>query len=80
MDAYDFIAIFAMLMTAVVVLGGGWFLLELPGKMAADRKHPQADAIRMCGWMGLATAGLFWAFAMVWVFRPLDDSKKGAST
>lgn len=80
MDIYDVIAIFALLMTAAVVLVGGWFLFELPGKMAEERKHPHADAIRMCGWMGLVTAGLFWALAMVWVFRPLDDSKKGATT
>ncbi len=79
MDVFDFIAIFALLMTAAVVLVGTWFLMELPGKMAAERKHPHADAIRVCGWMGLVTAGLFWAFAMVWVFRPMDDSKKGAS-
>jgi ABC-type Fe3+ transport system permease subunit len=79
MDVYDFIAIFSLLMTAVVVCAGGWFLLELPGKMAAERKHPQADAIRVCGWLGLMTAGLFWAFALVWVFRPFDTTTQEPS-
>ena len=37
----------------VVVLGG------LPGKIARERNHHQADAINVCGWAGLVT-GVFW--------------------
>ena len=49
----------------VVVLGG------LPGKIARQRNHPQADAIAVCGWLGLVTV-ILWPVALVWAFtRPL---------
>ena len=45
----------------VIVLGG------LPGKIARERNHVQAEAINICGWAGLLT-GVFWLFALVWAF------------
>lgn len=45
----------------VVVVGG------LPGKIARQRNHPQAEAIAVCGWAGLIT-GVFWIIALVWAF------------
>ena len=43
----------------------------LPGQIAERRGHPQADAIRVAGWLGLLTMGLLWPFALVWAFsRP----------
>ena len=46
----------------VVMLGG------LPGMIATKRGHPQADAIRVCGWMGLLTLGILWPVALVWAY------------
>ena len=43
----------------IVVLGG------LPGKIALQRGHHQAEAINICGWAGLIT-GVFWLIALVW--------------
>lgn len=37
----------------------------LPGALARKRNHPQAEAIGICGWMGLITIVL-WPLAMVW--------------
>ncbi len=43
----------------------------LPGRIAAQRHHPQADAIRIMGWLGLLTGGIVWAVALVWAYiRP----------
>ena len=58
----------------VVVLGG------LPGKIARERNHHQADAINVCGWAGLAT-GVFWLVALVWAYTkpPLDPVATSAS-
>jgi hypothetical protein len=39
---------------------GGW-----PGAIARKRNHPQAEAIGVCGWMGIITIVL-WPIAMVW--------------
>ncbi len=45
------ILLLVLAVVAAVLLGG------LPGRIAQRRDHPQADAIRMCGWMGLLTRG-----------------------
>ena len=37
----------------------------LPGAIARRRNHRQADAISVCGWMGIITIVL-WPVAMVW--------------
>ena len=37
----------------------------LPGAVARSRQHPQAEAINVCGWMGLITIVL-WPIAMIW--------------
>ncbi len=52
---------------AAVLLGG------LPGRIAQRREHPQADAIRVCGWMGLLTLGVLWPVAMVWAYLPPSE-------
>jgi hypothetical protein len=50
---------------------------SLPGAIAKSRGHPQADAINICGWMGVITIVL-WPIAMVWAhLRPA--STVGAS-
>ena len=38
---------------------------RLPGAIARQRHHPQADAISICGWMGLLTL-ILWPIALVW--------------
>ncbi|WP_256808009.1 DUF3302 domain-containing protein [Bradyrhizobium sp. Bra64] len=54
-----------------VVLGLLIFRLgRLPGDIARARHHPQADAISVCGWMGIITLVL-WPIAMVWAHLDL---------
>jgi hypothetical protein len=48
----------------------------LPGEIAKARKHPQAQAISVCGWMGIITFVL-WPVAMVWAY--LNPSRPGGS-
>ncbi len=61
----------------LVVLGllGLWVVLELgslPGKIAAEKNHPQAGAIKTLGWLGLVFGGVGWVAAMVWAnMRPV---------
>jgi hypothetical protein len=61
-----------------VLVGVGLYLAfvlgELPGKIAAQRQHPQADAIRVAGWLGLITLGVLWPFALIWAYtRPASN-------
>lgn len=78
----DFLDIFALLILTVlgVSLVGLWVLLGmLPGMIARKRKHPQADAISVCGWWGAVTLGVLSPIAYVWAYSNPNwrDSKKG---
>ncbi|TWU56320.1 DUF3302 domain-containing protein [Rubripirellula reticaptiva] len=57
-----FMIVFAILLLAFVVV-----LAALPGQIAKARKHPQSQAVNICGWVGLPT-GILWAIAMVWAY------------
>lgn len=51
----------APILVALVVYKLG----SLPGSIARSRAHPQAEAINICGWMGIITIVL-WPLALVW--------------
>lgn len=68
---YDGLQIFALiiLLTLLVTLVGIWiFLAILPGKIAKKRKHPQTEAITVCGWWGAITMGLLMPLAFIWAY------------
>src|SRR5271157_5149959 len=54
----------AFLTIAVLVLG-------LPGRIAMARKHPDADAINVMGWLGFM-AVVPWMQAFMWAFKPTN--------
>ena len=59
---------------AVIVFGFILFLiliLGLPGKIAIARKHPEADAVKLMGWVGFV-AIVPWIQALIWAFKPTD--------
>jgi len=58
----------AFVIVLIVKLG------PLPGKIARERGHPQADAIKVLGWIGVITLGLAWPIALVWAYtRPIGQ-------
>ncbi len=72
-----FLIVFALIALGVVVL-----IAALPGQIARSRHHPQADAINVCGWLGLPT-GILWVVAMVWAFlrtNPSGSTQANASS
>ena len=65
LDVFAWVVLIVILVAALVV----WFVLAmLPGRIARQRGHPQADAISICGWLGALAFGIFWPVAMVWAF------------
>ena len=67
----SFLDIFALFILFVLVAAavGVWVILGmLPGRIARQRKHPQADAINVCGWWGAITLGLLMPIAFVWAY------------
>jgi hypothetical protein len=73
---YFSLAILLTLIAAAVVI---WVLLGvMPGRIASDRNHPHADAIRVCGWWGVLTMGLLLPLAYIWAYsnpRWRDESE-----
>jgi hypothetical protein len=71
MTGLDYFTFVVLLVLTGAGLAGAVFLASLPGKIAADRGHPQADAIRVAGWLGLVTMGLLFPIALIWAYtRP----------
>ena len=60
------LAVLIVLLLAAVAV---WALLGmLPGKIARQRKHPQAEAITVCGWWGVLTMGILCPLAFIWAY------------
>jgi hypothetical protein len=65
LDVFALFILFVLVVAAVAV----WILLGmLPGRIARQRKHPQAEAIAICGWWGVITLGLLMPIAFIWAF------------
>lgn len=63
--------IFALVVIAVLIAAVILLVVKLgplPGKIAKERGHPQADAVNVLGWIGVVTLGLAWPFALVLAF------------
>jgi hypothetical protein len=62
-DAFDIMAfvVFGVLITSVVIIVVT--LGQLPGQIAARRGNPQAAAINVASWLGIATMGILWPIA-----------------
>ena len=66
-----FLDIFALIVMGVLRAVVIWLVVllgSMPGKIAKDRGHPQADAVNVLGWIGVITLGLAWPFALVWAY------------
>ena len=66
-------AILLIAFAALIVALGG-----LPGKIARQREHPQADAVSALGWISLFTAGVLWPVAFTWAFLRPSQSTAGS--
>ncbi len=84
LDIFAWIVLVILILTVIV---GFVTLAMLPGKIAKQREHPQAEAINVAGWFGAITFGIFWPLALIWAFTksPLQtiptsatDAKTGA--
>jgi hypothetical protein len=71
LNAWDYItfASLAVITFGLVLLA--IFILGLPGKIAIARKHPEAEAVKLMGWVGFL-AIIPWIQALIWAFKPTD--------
>lgn len=62
--------------TIRVTAVGVWAALGMmPGKIARQRNHPQADAVAVAGWWGVITMGLLLPLAFIWAYYRSSDNQ-----
>jgi hypothetical protein len=80
----DVFALVVLLVLVVAVVGVLILLGMMPGRIARQRGHPQADAISVCGWWGLITLGILLPVAWIWAYtnsgsRPTEPEQAGTT-
>ena len=68
MTALDVFALFVLFVLLASVVGIWVVLGMLPGRIARQRHHPQAQAIAVCGWWGVITLGILTPVAFIWAY------------
>ncbi|HEY6302540.1 MAG TPA: DUF3302 domain-containing protein [Terriglobales bacterium] len=68
---WDYLTFAVILALVAAFLAVAVFILGLPGRIAIARKHPDADAINVMGWLGFL-AVVPWMQAFMWAFKPTD--------
>jgi len=68
---YDYLAFVVVAVCVAGFLALAVFMLGLPGRLAIARKHPDAEAVNVMGWVGFL-AVVPWIQAFMWAFKPTD--------
>jgi uncharacterized protein DUF3302 len=68
LDIWDYLTFAVMIALIGAFLAVAVFVLGLPGRITIARKHPDADAINIMGWLGFM-AVVPWMQAFMWAFR-----------
>ena len=71
LDIWDYLTFLVILALVGAFLTIAVLVLGLPGRIAIARKHPDADAINVMGWLGFL-AVVPWMQAFMWAFKPTD--------
>jgi Protein of unknown function (DUF3302) len=70
-DFWDYVTFAAIFVIVGSFLAAAVFILGLPGRIAIARKHPEADAVNLMGWIGFL-AVVPWIQALIWAFKPTN--------
>jgi hypothetical protein len=68
---WDYVTFAALIIIGAAIAWLVVIILGLPGKIAIARKHPEADAVNLMGWIGFL-AVVPWIQALIWAFKPTD--------
>jgi hypothetical protein len=64
----DYMAIFVLVFVPGLLIYVFWMVHILPEKIAEQRGHPQADAIKTLCLLSLVFGGLLWPIAWLWAY------------
>jgi Protein of unknown function (DUF3302) len=71
LTTWDYLTFIVAIAIIGAFLAAAIFVLGLPGRIAIARKHPDAEAISMMGWLGFL-AVVPWIQAFMWAFKPTN--------
>jgi hypothetical protein len=71
LDLWDYLTFAVILALIGAFLAVAVFMLGLPGRIAIARKHPDAEAINIMGYLGFL-AVVPWMQAFMWAFKPTN--------
>jgi hypothetical protein len=69
LNVWDYLTFAVVIALVGAFLAVVVFVLGLPGRIAIARKHPDAEAINIMGWLGFL-AVVPWMQAFMWAFKP----------
>jgi hypothetical protein len=68
---WDYATFAALFIIGAAIGGVVLLILGLPGKIAIARKHPEAEAVNLMGWVGFLGV-VPWIQALIWAIKPTD--------
>jgi hypothetical protein len=68
---WDYITFLALFLCVGITLAFLVWLAGLPGRIAIARKHPDAEAVQLMGYLGFFPL-VPWIQAFIWAFKPTD--------
>lgn len=71
LDIWDYLTFLVLMLCGISFMIVLFWLAGLPGKIAIERKHPEAEAVKLMGWAGFVTV-LPWIQAFIWAYKPTD--------
>jgi hypothetical protein len=71
LDFWDYVTFAALIIIGAAIGGAFLLILGLPGKIAIARKHPEAEAVNLMGWVGFLGV-VPWIQALIWAIKPTD--------
>lgn len=66
-----------LILSIVLALYVVWFIGGMPGRVAEERNHPKAQAIKVGGWATLIFGVVGWPWVLMWAYshNPPDESE-----
>src|SRR5436309_14771639 len=66
MDAWDYVALFLLMLSITAVFYVFIYIHDLPHKIAKERDHPHVEAIHVAEWLALFTLEALWPLVFMW--------------
>src|SRR5271169_2200224 len=71
LNFWDYLTFLVIMALVGAFLAIAVFVLGLPGRIAIARRHPDAEAVNLMGWLGFL-AVVPWIQAFIWAFKPTN--------